>query len=99
MHPVHSLQPLDAALLARAKEAAGQSIARRRAEEGLSQLAMSELLGVSQSTWSRIETGVVDPTLSQLLTIIHALDIRSIEELMGHFPSRALEQLSAPPNR
>jgi transcriptional regulator with XRE-family HTH domain len=97
MRMAHKLERLDEALLKEAREKAGRKIKDRRRAERLSQEKLSALLRVSQPTFSRIEKGEHDPTLSELLIIIHALDIQSIEDLFGDFPSRSLTASSQPP--
>lgn len=51
-----------------------------RAERGLSQAALAELVGVSRNTVSSIETGQFNPTAKLALVLCIALDKR-FEEL------------------
>lgn len=51
-----------------------------RAEKGLSQAALAELVGVSRNTISSIETGQFCPTAKLALVLCIALD-RTFEEL------------------
>lgn len=51
-----------------------------RAERGLSQAALAELVGVSRNTISSIETGQFNPTAKLALVLCVALDTR-FEEL------------------
>lgn len=47
-----------------------------RAERGLSQAALAELVGVSRNTISSIETGQFNPTAKLALVLCVALDTR-----------------------
>jgi predicted transcriptional regulator len=47
---------------------------------------------MSHTEWARIEQGRVDPRLSSLVRIQHALDLDGIEVLFGRLPSRQLLQ-------
>jgi transcriptional regulator with XRE-family HTH domain len=91
------LPELDPTLLERVRSTVAASIRRHRKAAGVSQAAVADVLGISQASWSRIEGGKTDLPLSQLLRIVNALEIESIESLMGYFPSRALGQRSTPP--
>ena len=51
-----------------------------RAEKGLSQTQLAELVGVSRNTISSIETGQFNPTAKLALILCIALD-KKIEEL------------------
>ena len=51
-----------------------------RAEKGLSQTQLAELVGVSRNTISSIETGQFNPTAKLALTLCIALD-KKFEEL------------------
>ena len=51
-----------------------------RAEKGLSQAQLAELVGVSRNTISSIETGQFNPTAKLALILCIALD-KSFEEL------------------
>ena len=51
-----------------------------RAERGLSQVALAELVGVSRNTISSIETGQFSPTAKLALILCIALD-KTFEEL------------------
>lgn len=46
-----------------------------RLAKGLSQRELSEITGLVQAQISRIEAGTVDPRLSTLVTLAHALDL------------------------
>ena len=61
----------------------------RRAEKGLSQQQLADLVGVSRNTISSIETGQFNPTAKLALILCIALD-RKFEELFfdeGDFDS------------
>ncbi len=51
-----------------------------RAEKGLSQAALAEMVGVSRNTISSIETGQFNPTAKLALVLCIALD-KKFEEL------------------
>ena len=51
-----------------------------RAEKGLSQAGLAELVGVSRNTISSIETGQFNPTAKLALVLCIALD-RSFEDI------------------
>ena len=44
----------------------GQVFARRRQQRGVGQIELAKALGVSQATWSRVETGQSPLTIEQL---------------------------------
>lgn len=56
------------------------SVKEARAEKGLSQAELAELVGVSRNTISSIETGQFSPTAKLALILCTALD-RKFEEL------------------
>ena len=56
------------------------NIRERRAEKGLSQQQLADLVGVSRNTISSIETGQFNPTAKLALILCIALD-RKFEEL------------------
>ncbi|QTE69127.1 helix-turn-helix transcriptional regulator [Clostridiales bacterium] len=56
------------------------NIKERRAEKGLSQQQLADLVGVSRNTISSIETGQFNPTAKLALILCIALD-RKFEEL------------------
>jgi predicted transcriptional regulator len=58
-----------------------------RVELGLSQQAAAARAGINQSHWSKVERGVVDPSLGQVLRIQIALSAPSVEGLFGAFPT------------
>jgi len=55
-------------------------IKEARAQAGLSQTQLAELVGVSRNTISSIETGQFSPTLKLAMVICIALD-KKVEEL------------------
>ena len=56
------------------------NIKERRAEKGLSQQQLADMVGVSRNTISSIETGQFNPTAKLALILCIALD-RKFEEL------------------
>jgi transcriptional regulator with XRE-family HTH domain len=54
------------------------------------QKAAAERAGLDPSYWGRLERGESDPTLTSLLRIQHALEIDSIETLLGQTKSSQL---------
>jgi transcriptional regulator with XRE-family HTH domain len=52
----------------------GAAIAVRRKAKGLTQAQVAEMMGVEKETISRIETGVISPTLNRLRQIAEILD-------------------------
>lgn len=51
----------------------GDRIARLRGEVGLNQRNAAEAAGLSQSTLNRVETGLREPTLGEVVGLAHAL--------------------------
>lgn len=51
------------------------NMARIRAEKGLSQMQLAEMVGANQATISKIEKGVGNPTLSMINRIAKALEV------------------------
>ena len=51
----------------------GDRIARLRDELGIGQVDAGEAAGISQATWSRIEAGLREPTLGEVVGISRAL--------------------------
>ena len=72
----------------------GDAIARKRAERGLTQEEVAERLGVGNEAISRIERGVVLPTLARLFDFADALGCR-IDELLYQASDRAVDQGAA----
>ncbi len=68
---------------------AGRVRSSRKAR-GLSQADAAERAGISQSHWSKIERGSVEPSIGQVLRIQHVLSAPSIETFLGRFPSARL---------
>lgn len=59
----------------------GRLIARKRQERGMDQEEMAQRVGVSRSTWSRIEAGSSALSIDQLAKAANALDV-SLGDLM-----------------
>lgn len=72
----------------------GDAIARKRAERGLTQEEVAERLGVGNEAISRMERGVVLPTLARLFDFADALGCR-IDELLHQASDRAVDQGAA----
>ena len=53
----------------------GRLIARKRQEKGMDQAEMARRVGVSRSTWSRIEAGSSALSMDQLAKAASALDV------------------------
>lgn len=71
-------------------------IRKRREEKGLSQENMAEMLGVNQSTYAKIETGVIRLSLPRLEGIAKALDCSINDLLSSHGTERlSMEMLSS----
>lgn len=60
----------------------GAALARQRRLKGLSQQQVGESIGVEPETISRMETGVISPTLKRLCQLAQVLDC-PVEHLMG----------------
>jgi transcriptional regulator with XRE-family HTH domain len=69
----------------------GALIATKRKSLGLTQAGLAELVGIEQESMSRIETGMVTPSLSRLLSLADALDC-TIEDLLRPASSRKQDQ-------
>jgi transcriptional regulator with XRE-family HTH domain len=67
----------------------GRNVKQLREARGLTQQQIAKLAGLPRATWSHIETGAANPTLSVLLRLAHALQV-SLEELVaeGHADSK-----------
>ncbi|HEY4318879.1 MAG TPA: helix-turn-helix transcriptional regulator [Herbaspirillum sp.] len=52
----------------------GAVIARRRKAKGLTQAQLAERMSIEKETISRVETGVISPTLSRLAQLAKILD-------------------------
>ena len=68
-----------------------------RAEKGLSQTQLAELVGVSRNTISSIETGQFNPTAKLALILCIALD-KKFEDLFyfeSHVPAQAEQKKAA----
>lgn len=69
----------------------GALIAARRKSLGLTQGNLAEAVGIEQESMSRIETGIITPSLSRLLSLADALDC-SIETLLRPASNRQQDQ-------
>ncbi len=74
----------------RAIRAYGENVRKRREELDLTQDAAALRAGISQSHWSKIERGDVEPSIAQMLRIHVALQTESLETLFGQHPSSRL---------
>lgn len=54
----------------------GQEFKKVREERGLSQGAVARKLKIDKSYISRLENGQINPTLSSIYKIAHALDVK-----------------------
>lgn len=69
-----------------------------REARGLSQQQLAELAGVPRATWTNLESGTANPTLSVLVKVANGLQVR-LEELLGprhgrarHYPAGSLPE-------
>lgn len=69
----------------------GALVAARRNVLGLTQGELAETVGIEQESMSRIETGMITPSLSRLFSLADALDC-SIETLLRPASSRKQDQ-------
>jgi transcriptional regulator with XRE-family HTH domain len=69
---------------------AGQKLYLLRIQKGMTQTALSERSGIPQANLSKIEQGKQDPTVSTLLRICSALEIRPAELFEEKTPTRRL---------
>lgn len=60
----------------------GRNLSAKRVENNLSQKAMSEAIGVAQSTYSLYEKGSREPNISKIIKIAEVLSV-SVDELFG----------------
>ncbi|MBE3586625.1 MAG: helix-turn-helix transcriptional regulator [Thermoanaerobacter sp.] len=60
----------------------GHNLKKIRQDKGLSQLKLSKLSGVAQSSISEIESGKSNPNISTLRKLASVLEI-SLDELLG----------------
>lgn len=74
----------------------GNNVRQLREARGLSQAQISKIAGVPRPTWTNLESGGANPTLSVLVKVANALHVR-LEELLGppravakHFPAATL---------
>jgi transcriptional regulator with XRE-family HTH domain len=76
--------------LEQAISAVGSQIRRIRESQNRSQAAAARDAGMHRTEWGRIERGTVEPRLTSLLRIQHALQLDGLEPLFGALPSRRL---------
>ncbi len=69
----------------------GALIAARRKSLGLTQGELAEQISIEQESMSRIETGVITPSLSRLISLADALNC-SIETLLRPASNRKQDQ-------
>jgi transcriptional regulator with XRE-family HTH domain len=91
MHrPPDKPEPLSAAAVAKARTEFGHRLEQLRREHSWTQLEAGERAGLSQTEWSRVERALTNPSLTTLLRMQHALDLDSVEALLGDPPSRRI---------
>jgi len=73
----------------------GARVQRLRIEANLSQRQAADLAGINQRSWGRLEEGLHFPQLDSLLRVQWALQLESIEELLGDAASARLLEQSA----
>jgi transcriptional regulator with XRE-family HTH domain len=73
------------------------NVRQLRIGRGLSQAQIAKIAGVPRPTWTNLESGAANPTLSVLVKVANALNVR-LEELVGppravakHFPASSLK--------
>lgn len=67
-----------------------ENIRKLREARGLTQQQMAKVAGVPRPTWSNLESGGANPTVSVLIKVANALQVR-VEELLG--PPKAAARL------
>ena len=72
----------------------GALIAGRRKAKGLTQAQLAELMDVEKETVSRLETGVISPTLTRLAQLAKLLDCQ-ISDLIQAHSAETLEQATS----
>jgi transcriptional regulator with XRE-family HTH domain len=77
-------------LLVEARRTLGRRLRRLRIQRDLSQDDVARHALVSQPTWSRVEEGVGDPRVSELLRVQHLFGLESLEALFGPSPTQRL---------
>jgi transcriptional regulator with XRE-family HTH domain len=71
----------------------GQAIARQRNRSGLTQEAVAEQLGIGMEAVSRIERGIVVPTIARLLELATVFDCDAAD-LLTESSTRPTDQAS-----
>jgi transcriptional regulator with XRE-family HTH domain len=72
----------------------GALIAGRRKAKGLTQAQLAELMDVEKETVSRMETGVISPTLTRLAQLAKLLDCQ-ISDLIQAHSAETVEQATS----
>jgi transcriptional regulator with XRE-family HTH domain len=74
----------------------GKNLRQLRESRGLSQARIAEIAGIPRPTWTNLESGGANPTLSVLVKVADALHVR-LEELLAapravakHYPAGTL---------
>lgn len=80
-------------------QAIGPRVVQLRGERRISQDMLVGLSGLSSGVVSRLERGESNPTLSTILRLAGALDLGSIEQLLGELPSRRAAASAADDHR
>lgn len=77
---------------------AGQMLAERRTEQGISQLDLARIAGVNRTTISEIEAGKRGPSLETIIELAHALDyvLTFLPSYAVPFSEQLLRVLPAP---
>lgn len=70
----------------------GQRIAKRRAQSGLRQNTLADLIGISNNYLSSIERGKEKPSLEVIINICNALQVTPDYLLMGNMHSNNVPQ-------
>jgi transcriptional regulator with XRE-family HTH domain len=86
--------PLNTAQRKQVAQAAGAGIARLRARAGLTQENVAESLGIGIEAVSRLERGVVDPSVSRLVELAELFGC-GMDELLLPGSSRPRDQAMA----
>ncbi len=60
----------------------GETLKELRSNQNIGQIMLSKKIGISQSTISKWENGITEPSLSNLIALSDYFDI-SIDELIG----------------
>ena len=69
-------------MVERISENLGKNVRALRETRGLTQQQMAKAAGIPRPTWANLESGAANPTLSVLIKVANALQVR-VEELIG----------------